>query len=263
MNLKEMARCLAHAEMNVALFNAHRTSGATGESAIGEGKIERAATRSFEFLLDSTRPTSPYYNRAVARTQGAFAREALLELPGAIVGVELTPAQLSPASAAHLIERGLRPTYQLCYLGAVPARTSERTVQPAVQRLDPSQVDLFFDLLQSEGVEFPPEKRARKRGYYCTDRFHCYVARETTGIAAGWTTMHVEDNVAFFGNSFTLPRFRKSGMHSALLAARLNDAAQLGMAVCYTDVEHGSQSHYNCERAGFRTLTINTIWSRA
>src|SRR5882672_8771073 len=104
-----MARCLAHAEMNVALFNAHRTSGATDESAIGEGRIERSATRSFEFLLDPTRPTSPYYNRAVGRTQEAFAPEALLELPGGIVGVELTPVQLSRAIAAHLIERGLRP----------------------------------------------------------------------------------------------------------------------------------------------------------
>lgn len=52
------------------------------------------------------------------------------------------------------------------------------------------------------------------------------------------------------------------GVHGALLAARLNAAAGMGLEVAYTDVEHGSQSHYNCERAGFRTLTINTIWER-
>jgi len=75
--------------------------------------------------------------------------------------------------------------------------------------------------------------------------------------------MHVEDKVAFFGNSFTLPQFRRSGTHSALLAARLNDAADLGLEVAYTDVEFRSQSHYNCERAGFRTLTVNTVWSSA
>jgi hypothetical protein len=258
MNLEEMARRLPHAEMNVAFFNAHRTCGSTFE-----GEIERGVTQSFEFLLDPTRPASSYYNRAVARTPEAFAPEALLELPGRIVGIELTPAQLSPAVSAHLIERGFRPAYQLCYLAVAPTRTGERAMGRDVRRLDPSQVDFLFDLLQSEGVEFPPEKRARKRSYYCTDRFRCYVACDAAGVAGGWTTMHVEDNVAFFGNSFTLPQFRRSGVHGALLAARLNDAAALELAVAYTDVEHGSQSHYNCERAGFRTLTINTIWSRA
>jgi predicted acetyltransferase len=74
--------------------------------------------------------------------------------------------------------------------------------------------------------------------------------------------MFVNGKIAYFGKSFTLPQFRQSGAHRALLAARLNAAAEQGLEVAYTDVEHGSQSHYNCERAGFRTLTINTIWTK-
>lgn len=133
----------------------------------------------------------------------------------------------------------------------------------AVERLGENEVDRFIDLLQQQGVDFPPEKRARKRPLYCTDRFRCYVAHDDTGTACGWTTMHVEGGAAFFGNSFTLPQFRRRGMHGAVLAARLNDAADLGLAAAYTDVEFGSQSHHNCERAGMHILTINTVWSRA
>jgi hypothetical protein len=65
------------------------------------------------------------------------------------------------------------------------------------------------------------------------------------------------------GNAYTRPDQRGQGAHAALLAARLNAAALAGASAIYTDVEHGSQSHFNGERAGLRTLSINTIWTRA
>ncbi|HYS12683.1 MAG TPA: hypothetical protein VEN28_05190 [Burkholderiaceae bacterium] len=256
MNLKEMDERLIRAEMALAHFNARRTSAVSGDAG-----IQRGLTDTFEYLLDPARPGSTYYNRAIASSGEAFAPQALRELPAGVVGIELNPAQLNPEISAALLELGFQPAYQLCYLGVVPA--DRHAVTREVQRLDAAQIDLFFDLLQLEGVEFPPEKRAHKRGYYCNNRFRAYVARDAEGSVCGWTTMHVEDKVAFFGNSFTLPQFRRSGAHSALLRARLNDAAGLGLEVAYTDVEFRSQSHYNCERAGFRALTINTIWSRA
>jgi hypothetical protein len=110
-------------------------------------------------------------------------------------------------------------------------------------------------------VTFDAERRAAKRRYYCTDQFRAYVAR-AAGAVAGWATMFVGAGFVFFGNAYTLPPFRRSGAHRALLVARLADAATLGAAMAYTDVEHQSQSHMNCERAGFRTISINTIWAR-
>jgi GNAT superfamily N-acetyltransferase len=131
-----------------------------------------------------------------------------------------------------------------------------------VQHLAPSDVDLFFDLLQEEGVAFPAEKRAAKRGYYCTAQFRAFIVRDERHRVCGWTMMFVDGTTAFFGNSFTLPAYRRTGVHAALLVARLNEAAQLGLAAVFTDVEFGSHSHDNCERAGLRTLTVNTIWIR-
>jgi hypothetical protein len=251
MDLKQLSLRLPRAELAFAHFNAHRT-------ASEAGLIERGATATFEYLSDSARPESTYYNRAVGRSNEAFPVAALGELPAGIVALELTPEQSSQDASEELLRLGFRPVMQLCYLGTVPDR--RRNASRRVERLDASQADFFLDLLEQQGVEFPPEKRAHKRGFYCTDRFRAYVARDASGTPCAWTTMFVENGVAFFGNSFTLPQWRRTGAHLSLLDARLDDAAELGLEVAYTDVEHRSQSFYNCVRAGFATLTINTIW---
>ena len=255
MNLKEMYARLPRAEMAYAHFNALRT--AAHEHCTG---IRRNTAEAFEYLIDPGRPANAYYNRAISRSAGLLSEASVRKLPAGIAGLELTPAQLSPEIAALLLELGLALAYQLCYLGVIP--NGGLSVGRQVLRLDSSQADFFFDLLQLEGVDFPPDKRARKRRYYCTEQFQTFVAKAADGAVCGWATMFVDGKVAFFGNSFTLPQYRKSGGHSALLAARLNAAADLRLEVAYTDVAHDSQSHYNCERAGFRIVTINTIWAR-
>jgi GNAT superfamily N-acetyltransferase len=254
MNLRAALERLVEAELTLAHFNALRTTTAPDGAPISGGE-----TPQFHFLLDATRPTSSYYNRAVARGADAIAEPALAELPAGIVAIETQPAALTPESARLLLSRGFAPEYQLCYLACAP-RAGLRA--PGVERLGPAQVDELFDLLQRQGVEFPPQRRAAKRQHYCTAQFQAFVARGDDGEARGWTTMFVGEGYAFFGNAYTLPEFRRSGVHSALLAARLAAAAELGATVAYADVEHQSQSHLNCERAGFRTLSINTIWTR-
>lgn len=255
MNLKQMCERLPLAEMAYAHFNALRTAAPERQP-----DIRRNTAEAFEYLVDPGRPTSAYYNRAISRSAGSLSDASLRGLPAEIAGLELTPAQLTPEIAALLLELRFAPAYQLCYLGVIP--NGGLSVGRQVLRLDSSEVDFFFDLLQLEGVEFPPDKRARKRRYYCTEQFQTFVVKAADGAVCGWATMFVDGSVAFFGNSFTLPQYRKSGAHAALLAARLNAAADLGLGAAYTDVAHGSQSHTNCERAGFRILTINTIWAR-
>jgi Acetyltransferase (GNAT) family len=255
MNRKEVYDRLLPAEIAYAHFNALRT---TEHGHLPD--IRRDTTEAFEYLLDPGRPTSLYYNRAIGRAAASLSGAALRSLPSGIVGLELTPTQLTAEVAAQLLELGFTPAYQLCYLGASPK--SGISVEREVVRLDSSQADFFLDLLQLEGVDFPPDKRARKRSYYCTEQFQTYVVKAADGTVCGWSTMFVNGKVAYFGNSFTLPQFRQSGAHSALVAARLRAAAELGLEVAYTDVGHGSHSHYNCERRGFRMLTVNTIWAK-
>ena len=252
----DMLERLIPAELAFARFNALRTTDA--DSPAG---IRRGANEAFEYLVDPTRPASTYYNRAVGRSIDSLSGASLDTLPPSIAALEVTPALLTPEGAQRLHERGFRPAYALCYLGVspVPAMPVERDVA----RLSPLQVEHFFDLLELQGVKLSPEKRARTSSHYCTEWFQAYVARGSDGAVTGWATMFVDDGVAFLGNSFTLPQFRRTGAHRALLAARLDRAAASGLDVAFTDVEHGSQSHRNCEYAGFRTVAVNTIWRRA
>ena len=74
--------------------------------------------------------------------------------------------------------------------------------------------------------------------------------------------MFVRDGSAFLGNAFVPPSQRGRGVHASLLAARLDAAVAGGLDEVLTDVEHGSKSHENCERAGLHTITVNTIWQR-
>ncbi len=255
MNTQQIYEQLLSSELDFAHFNALRTT--VQEDHL---TVKRGATKTFDYLLDSSRPTSSYYNRAIARCFTSFSEASLQELPVEIVSLELTPQQLSPELSLQLIMLGFSPTYQLCYLGAQPK--DDLPLNREVVRLTAAQTDLFFDLLQLEGVDFPLDKRIRKKSYYCTEQFPAYVVKDGKGNACGWASIYVNGDTAFFGNAFILPEYRQAGAHSALLSARLNAVAQQGLKVAYTDVKHGSQSHYNCERAGFRVVTVNTIWTR-
>ncbi len=247
---------LARAELAFAAFNAHRTSAAP------ETGIAYRETASWLHVCDPSRPLHPYYNRALAARVGSLTPEALDTLPEAVVAIELRPAELTPALADALLARGLVPRGTLCYLGA-PATQPSGPRLHAVERLAPAQVDVFLDALESAGTPFPPERRAAKRQFHCTERFHAFVARGPQGEIAGWATMFVQDGSAFLGNAYVPPSARGRGVHAALLAARLHAAADAGLDEVFTDVEHGSPSHSNCERAGLRTLSVNTLWQRA
>lgn len=255
MPLPQLLDVLAAAELAFARFNAERTS------ASPDADIGIATSTHFRWLADASRPGHAYYNRAVALHVGVLPPEALGELPDTVAAIELRPAETESATANALLDRGFRPAGALCYL-AMRAPLEQLDPRMPVHRLADTQTDLFFDLLESAGTPFPPTRRAAKRHLYCTATFQAFVVTETTGQILGWSTMFLDATFAFFGNSYTRPEARGRGVHAALLAARLNAAADAGVKNVFTDVEHGSQSHANCERIGFRTVTVNTIWQR-
>ena len=252
---------LVHAELQYAKFNAVRTTKDC------DAIIEIESNDVFASIRDSSRPASSYNNRAVCKQASSLELPSLDLLPLSANGIEVPPSSLTDLGGKHLLGRGFRPAYALCYLSIdphlAPAIAESFTGNGrSVSRLAHHQTDEFFDLLQMEGVDFPPEKRERKRGFYCTEQFVAFVGKDDAGKSCAWATLHLHSGVGFLGNAFTLPSHRGSGFQSALLSARLQHAKASGASVVYTDVEHESQSHQNCERAGMRTVTINTIWSR-
>ena len=74
------------------------------------------------------------------------------------------------------------------------------------------------------------------------------------GIPAGGGSMRIADGIAQLTGAATAPAFRRRGIQSALLAARLADATAAGCDVAVITVQPGSKSQQNAQRRGFDLL---------
>jgi GNAT superfamily N-acetyltransferase len=79
------------------------------------------------------------------------------------------------------------------------------------------------------------------------------------GTIAGGATMRIADGVAQLTGAATAPAHRRRGVQSALLAARLADAAAAGCDVAVITVQPGSKSQQNAQRQGFDLLYARAV----
>jgi GNAT superfamily N-acetyltransferase len=249
MNREMLADALVTIELKFAHFNAQRTS----RSEFSEPNIDLESC----CISDKSRPNVAYYNRAVVRSSVPFLGTGLVNLSSKCT-FELWPNAAGIENISGLQAKGFRPTQTLSYLFALPNDAS--IWGPSVSRLERNDADRFLDLLLYEGVTFSEEKKSSKRKFYCTDQFQVFVAEGVDKVPCAWGTMFVAGKSAYLGNDFTRPEYRKKGHHTALIAARVKHAFELGLDSIFLDVEFASSSHQNFERAGFRLLTVNTLW---
>lgn len=242
-------------ELTYASFNAQRTA-----SSLTIGPVLHTSPAGIPYLVDASRPDSEYYNRAVIPANFESLDEELATLPITVQAVELLIPQQTEAVFSALRRFKFIPLASLCYLTTAPTSTKP---EHNVVQLRPDQTDDFFDLVELSGASFSPEKRNATRKFYCNDTFRCFVAYDQHDKPAAWATMYVSKDTAFLANAFTLPAFRGTGYHAALLSERVRIASTLGLDDLYTDVQPATQSHRNCQRSGFRLLTVNSIWKRA
>jgi GNAT superfamily N-acetyltransferase len=75
---------------------------------------------------------------------------------------------------------------------------------------------------------------------------------EVEGKIAGGGALAIGGGLAALCGASTLPEHRRGGIQSALMTARLAEAARQGCSLAYTIAVPGSASHRNAERHGFR-----------
>jgi GNAT superfamily N-acetyltransferase len=85
----------------------------------------------------------------------------------------------------------------------------------------------------------------------------CYLAR-VDGAPAGGAAMVTHEGVADLCSASTRPAFRRRGVQTALLGARLTAARESGCDLGMVITSPGSDSQRNVERAGFR-LAYNRV----
>jgi ribosomal protein S18 acetylase RimI-like enzyme len=71
--------------------------------------------------------------------------------------------------------------------------------------------------------------------------------------------MRIADGVAQLTRAATAPVFRRRGIQSALLAARLADATAAGCDIAVITVQPGSTSQQNAQRNGFDLLYTRAV----
>jgi ribosomal protein S18 acetylase RimI-like enzyme len=79
------------------------------------------------------------------------------------------------------------------------------------------------------------------------------------GVIAGGATMRVAEGIAQLTGAATAPAHRRRGVQSALLSARLADAAAGGRDVAVITTQPGSKSHHNAQRQGFDLLYARAV----
>jgi ribosomal protein S18 acetylase RimI-like enzyme len=187
--------------------------------------------------------------------------------------VQVEVAHLAdPALSQLLIDRGYRLEGFENVLGrgldAVPERVAGIEIRPD------DDLDAWLDVVVEatavpdvQGVpsheEFPREMvESALRDYFAGDEGVRYGAW-LDGVLAGGASLRLDDAIAQMTGAATTPAHRRRGVQSALLAARLADAAAAGCEVAVVTTPPASKSHENAQRQGFELLYTRAVWVKA
>jgi len=121
-----------------------------------------------------------------------------------------------------------------------------------------------FDLALRDGNGIPPGVPLTVGAATDVENLHCFVAYADDEPAAVGV-LYVEDGLAWLGAGATRPAFRRRGGQTALLAARVAKALELGAHTLVTETGArldgvGNTSYDNILRAGFREQYRRDNW---
>jgi GNAT superfamily N-acetyltransferase len=189
---------------------------------------------------------------------------------GAPVQVELANIG-EPAVGALLTERGYRLVSFENVLGRSLVESPEPVAPPGVEvRLSgDDELDAWVAVVvegvahpDDEGVPtheaFPRETVEHAERDFAAAGIVRYIAL-LDGEVAGGGSYHVTDGVAQLTGAATTPAHRRRGVQSALLAARLADAAAAGCDIAVVTTQPASPSQRNVQRRGFDLLYTRAV----
>ena len=221
-------------------------------------------------------PGSPFNKVAglgfagVPSASGLEEMELAFAARGADVQVELSHLGDSRIGAL-LTDRGYRLTSFENVLGRALDDEIEPVTPPGVEvrRSDEDDFDDWLDVVTEgfahpdvQGVpsheDFPRDVIARAERDFAVAGVVRYLALRDNVPAAG-ASLRIADGVAQLAGSATAPAHRRRGIQSALLDARLTDAAAAGCDIAVVTTQPGSKSQQNVQRRGFHLLYTRAV----
>lgn len=186
--------------------------------------------------------------------------------------VQIELAHLAdPAIGELLTARGYRLVSFENVLGRALRDEPERVTPPGIE-VRPSGDDEFETWLDvvvdgvghpdTEGIptheDFPTDVVENAERDFVAAGVRPYLAL-LDGVVAGGASLRLTDGVAQLTGAATAPRHRRRGVQTALLSARLADAAAAGCDVAVVTTQSGSKSQRNVQRRGFDLLYTRAI----
>lgn len=259
MNPLERVERIERIEVELTVLNARRSLVPVAR------RLEIDRVGGATLLREETSPGSIYYNRVKGfGPQELQQLDRILEhYPKGAPCFDMTPDRLTEEVSRALIGNGYAPVEHLVFMAAEPARPPEEA--PAapfhVERVTEETAAEFIRWIGRSmgGQEFGGEVAERSRPYFYREDFVNYMLR-IDGQPAAMGSLFISGDAGYLANDYTFEAYRGRGAQAALIRERLQEASRLGLAAVYTDVEFGSASHRNMERAGFRTAFLNTFW---
>ena len=222
-------------------------------------------------------PGSPYNKVAGLGFGGMPSSSDLEEIERAFTArdapVQVELAHLAdPVVGALLTARGYRLASFENVLGLALTGKPEPVTPPGIE-VRPSgkeELDAWVDVVVEGGLhpdtqgvpqheEFPREILARaERDFGAAAGVQHYVALRH-GVIAGGASFRAADGIAQFTGAATAPAHRRHGIQTALLSARLADAAAAGCDIAVIITAPGSKSQQNAQRQGFDLLYTRAV----
>jgi GNAT superfamily N-acetyltransferase len=192
---------------------------------------------------------------------------------GAPVQIEL--AHLAdPTIVALLADRRYHLESFENVLGLALTGDMERVTPPGVQvrASGDDEFELWLEVVadaaaqpDTQGVpwreEFPREIYLRAERDAAAAGVLRYIALHD-GTVAGGAGLRMAEGVAQLAGAGTAPAHRRRGVQTALLSARLADAADAGCDVAVITTQPGSKSQQNAQRRGFDLLYTRAVLVR-
>lgn len=214
-------------------------------------------------LRDRTDAGSSYYNRIKGfGPEDLAALDTLLShYPEAAPCFDMTPRHMTEEVGRALCEKGFIPAEQLAFLYINLQGMAEQAPGFQIEMVTEETAELFIEWIRKSagGLRVTREMIERSREYFYRKDFLNYML-SIDGKPASMGSLFLSGEEGYLANDYTFPEYRGRGCQSALIKHRLAAAAERGAATVYTDVEFGSASHANMERAGFRIAFLNTYW---
>ncbi len=244
---------------------AERLSTAAFRSFFGERTLELPGATLFRA---PEAPATPMLNRVVGLGASKPATEeqldaAIAAMDGLRFYVSVSADARPPELAGWLQSRGFERGWgwmQFCR-GVEPVPEAPTRLELA--EIGAERGDAFARIV-CDAYGLPPEAEALAASATEREGWRCWLAladRDPAGAAA----LFVGQGAGYLGFAGTLPEHRGQGAQSALLAARIGRARELGCEAVYTETgeqlpDRPSRSYRNILRAGFHELRVVANW---